>query len=132
ALVASRLESAKAQNDVLGRLTLESQLAARDLALAANVDWKDIYEIDLASYQARAEGYERLVQELGQALEQRPEQERNSDLARYVRASADLVDACKRLMRRVRDRKSWSTGERMTLKSGPSSHWMVDGSPGHV
>ena len=106
-----------------GMLVLQSQLEARRVAQTSNVPWRETRSIDIDAYEPLVEGYEQMIDrvaELGVADDD------------YVGGSRKLAQAAKELMRRVRDGRGWSTGNRVTLQAGRSSHWMVDGSPGKV
>ncbi len=109
--------------DDAGLLLLQSQLEARRLAEMSNVRWGDPGSIDLDEYQTLVGGYEQMIDRLADV---------GAADEGYVGASRELAQAAKELMRRRRDGRGWSTGERSTLRAGRFSHWMVDGSPGKV
>jgi hypothetical protein len=113
-----------AETDVQGRLYYDSMRTAFEVASAGNVHWRSLSDIDLATYEPKVDGFERMVTEL------RAQSGGSRDVGSYVEAADKLALAAKQLIRRVRNNGRWSTGDRMMLSSGAGSHWMVTGSPG--
>ncbi len=133
----SKREEALAPGDTRHRLLYDTMRSAAEIARTANVHWREVGSIDHDSFFAKAEGYQRQVDELEAALSSVSEEERNAEMGRpfrglqsYVQASQAFAQAAKSLARRVERGGGWSTGERMTLRAGAGSHWMVGGSPG--
>lgn len=121
-------EEALAPNDTRGRLLYDTMRSATEIARTANVHWREVGSIDHESFSSKAEGYQRQVDELEAHL---GEADRGlGGLQRYVQASQAFAQAAKELARRVERGGGWSGGERMTLRAGAGSHWMVTGSPG--
>ncbi len=133
----TKREEALAPGDTRSRLLFDTMRSALEIARTANVHWRDLSSIDHDTFFAKAQGYQRQVDELEAQLSEANEAERNANhgwdfsaLQSYVQASQAFAQAAKELGRRLEDGGGWSRGERMTLRSGASSHWMVDGSPG--
>lgn len=123
----SAREEALAAGDTRQRLLYDTMRSALEIARAANVHWRDVGSIDHETFVAKADGYQRQVDQ----LEEMPG-EASRDLQSYVQASQALAQAAKELGRRAERGGGWSTGDRMMLRAGAGSHWMVEGSPGAV
>lgn len=102
--------------------TYELLLTAREIAVAADVPWGRLSTVELDPLVQRVARLEALVDEL----------EASDDARQLVSSARGFLVQAKSFMRRRRDGPRWSTGERMILRSGPSAHWMVGGSPGAV
>ncbi|MBO6939486.1 MAG: YiiG family protein [Deltaproteobacteria bacterium] len=133
----TKREQAVAPGDTRHRLLYDTMRNAAEIARTANVHWREVGSIDHDSFFAKADGYQRQVDELEAALGDVSEAERNAEMGRtfralqsYVQTSQSFAQAAKSLARRVERGGGWSTGERMTLRAGAGSHWMVGGSPG--
>ncbi len=94
-------------------------------------DVKELKDIDLAKFTAKINEYETAVNELSAYVDgHKAEADNFMMLSSLVSESKDYLTAAKELMRRVRDKTPYSTGEKMNL--GGSSEWMVNGSPGKL
>jgi len=117
-------EEALSPGDTKMRLVYDTMRSALEIARTANVHWREVGSIDHDTFSAKAEGYQR---QLDQLADQVGEDER--ELQSYVQASQAFAQAAKELGRRVERGGGWSRGDRMMLR-GVGSHWMVTGSPG--
>ena len=83
---------------------------------------EDAAKPDLAAITQALNAYESLVK----AAEQLPDTEAKID-STFIGNAKSLLTTAKQLMRRIRDKVPYSTGDKMMLNAG--SGWMVEGSP---
>jgi hypothetical protein len=89
---------------------------------------KDVTKINLAALTAASDNFEKAVDTFeGWANQSKSEANITSG---YLRTAKDLVIAGKNLVRRIRDKKPFSSTEKGWM--GTSSGWMVEGSPDAV
>ncbi|MFT4099348.1 MAG: YiiG family protein [Rhodoblastus sp.] len=82
-------------------------------------------KMDLAKVQEALAAYEASVKDLESYAEQHKDEKIGST---YVSAAKSYLTSAKGLMRRVRDKVPYSSGERMML-SQQGAGWMIEGSP---
>lgn len=83
----------------------------------------DMAKMDLPKVQEQLAAYEKALKE----LEEFVEKENGKIDSFYISSAKDVLVTAKALMRRVRDKEPFSTGDKMML-SQPGAGWMVDGS----
>jgi hypothetical protein len=87
--------------------------------------------IDLPKLTAKIDEYEKAVNELSTYVgAHKDEAGKFMMIDSLVSEAKDYLVAAKELMRRVRDKTPYSTGEKMNL--GGAGEWMVNGSPGKL
>lgn len=87
--------------------------------------------LNLEAFTRDVGAYEAAVKEFDEyATAHKDETLRAGTLSSTLSAAKEFLVAAKELMRRVRDKTPYSTGEQMNL--GGSSEWMVNGSPGKL
>lgn len=92
---------------------------------------KKLDTIDLPKFTAKIDEYGKAVTELSSYVDAHKSEANNYIMiGSLVSQSKDFLTAAKELMRRVRDKTPYTTGDKMNL--GGSSEWMVNGSPGKL
>jgi uncharacterized protein YfiM (DUF2279 family) len=89
---------------------------------------KDITKINLAALTGAADTYDQAVDSFETWSTQNKAE--SSNTSSYLSAAKELVIAGKNLVRRIRDKKTFSAFEKRQM--GTSAGWMVEGSPDAV
>ncbi|WP_394824105.1 YiiG family protein [Pendulispora albinea] len=88
-------------------------------------------KVDLPKLTAKIDEYEKAVNELNNYIgAHKDEADKFMMITALASEAKSFLVAAKELMRRVRDKVPYSSGEKMHL--GGSSEWMVEGSPGKL
>ncbi len=84
----------------------------------------DAFTIDSDKFQKAVSDYEKAIDDFDKYVTDN----KVGSVSSLISDGKDLKIATKKLMRRVRDKTPYTTGDKMLL--GDTSEWMVDGSPG--
>lgn len=98
---------------------------AKKLLAEGNV--ADLSKINLDSYKKALDEYEKVYNEMKDYIAANKSEADSAFISMFPNDAKDFLTSAKELMRRVRDKTPYETGEKMNL--GVGSGWMVDGSP---
>ncbi|WP_394844397.1 YiiG family protein [Pendulispora brunnea] len=119
----------KSEGKKLAYWRATTMLVAEDLVKLG--DSHKLDAVDLPKFTAKVDEYEKAVNEFSNYVAaHKDEASKFIMIDSLVGEAKDFLIAAKELMRRVRDKTPYSTGERMRL--GGSSEWTVEGSPGKL
>jgi len=119
----------KAEGKKLAYWRTDTMLLAEDLVKLG--DSHKLENLDVPKFTAKIDEYEKAVTELANYIgSHKDEASKYIMIDSLVSEAKDFLVAAKELMRRVRDKVPYSTGDKMNL--GGSSEWMVEGSPGKL